>query len=200
MPKTKTPRSKKPRYEAVLNLPPVPPDQYEALRANIAVHGVLVPILVDSDGTKRKIIDGNTRKAIAEELGYDCPEIMQPNLDEDEKRTLARALNLVRRQLRSPARTSWRAPISSNRGKPWRTSSQIHHIQMGWPNNSAATPWRLPRGRWPCCCRCGFWRVPAHWLDRPNPVGKIGAGGQRRATPEDHRWQLPQEDYQRTRL
>jgi hypothetical protein len=45
------------------------------------------------------IIDGNYRKAIADELGYDCPEIVQPNLTEDEKRTLARAMNLARRQL-----------------------------------------------------------------------------------------------------
>ena len=62
---------------------------------------MLVPIIVDSDGPKRKIIDGNFRKQIANELGYDCPEIVQPGLDEDEKRALARALNLARRQLNS---------------------------------------------------------------------------------------------------
>ena len=60
MPKTKT--QKKPKYEPVLKLPPLPTDQYEALRDNIAVHGVLVPILVDSDGLVRRIIDGNYRK------------------------------------------------------------------------------------------------------------------------------------------
>ena len=53
-----------------------------------------MPILVDSDGPKRGIIDGNYRKQIADELGYDCPEIVQAGLEEDEKRTLARALNL----------------------------------------------------------------------------------------------------------
>jgi DNA modification methylase len=47
----------------------------------------------------RGIIDGNARKAIADELAYECPEIVQAGLDEDEKRTLARALNLARRQL-----------------------------------------------------------------------------------------------------
>jgi hypothetical protein len=79
-------------------LPPLPPDQYDGLRANIAINGVLIPILVDSDGPRRKIIDGNHRKKIANELGYDCPEIVQAELDDEEKRTLARALNLARRQ------------------------------------------------------------------------------------------------------
>jgi DNA modification methylase len=74
-------------------------EEFTALRDSIAVNGVLVPIIVDSDGPKRKIIDGNYRKRIAEELAYDCPEIVQPNLDENEKRTLARCLNLARRQL-----------------------------------------------------------------------------------------------------
>jgi hypothetical protein len=97
MPKTKT--QKKPKYEPVLELPPLSYEEFTALRDNIAVNGVLVPILVDSDGLRRKIIDGNYRKQIANELGYDCPEIVQAGLDEDEKRTLARALNLARRQL-----------------------------------------------------------------------------------------------------
>ena len=87
------------KYRPILDLPPLPPDQYEALRANIAVNGVLVPILVDSDGPVRGIIDGTIRKAIAKELGYECPEIVQAGLEEEEKRTLARALNLARRHL-----------------------------------------------------------------------------------------------------
>jgi ParB-like chromosome segregation protein Spo0J len=83
---------------ALVKLPPLPPDQYEALRQNIAVNGVLVPILVDSDGPKRRIIDGNYRKRIATELGYDCPEVVHQG-DDEELRTLARALNLARRQM-----------------------------------------------------------------------------------------------------
>jgi hypothetical protein len=98
MPRTKT-KPTKVRYHPVLKLPPLQADQYDGLRANIAVNGVLVPIMVDSDGPKRGIIDGNYRKQIANELGYDCPEIVQGGLDEEEKRTLARALNLARRQL-----------------------------------------------------------------------------------------------------
>jgi hypothetical protein len=97
MPRTK-PRQKV-RYHPVLKLPPLSPDQYEGLRANISVNGVLVPILVDSDGPRRNIIDGNYRKQFADEFNYDCPEIVQTGLEEEEKRTLARALNLSRRQL-----------------------------------------------------------------------------------------------------
>ena len=84
------------RYQPVLKLPALPYEQFLALKDNIALNGVLVPILVDE---QRKIIDGNYRKAIAEELGYDCPEIVQTDLTDDEKRSLARALNLARRQL-----------------------------------------------------------------------------------------------------
>jgi DNA modification methylase len=97
--KTRTKRSTKPVYEPVVKLPPLRYEDFEALKSNIAVHGVLQPIIVDSDGPRRKIIDGNYRKRIAEELGYDCPEIVHPNLEDEEKRTLARALNLARRQL-----------------------------------------------------------------------------------------------------
>ena len=57
-----------------------------------------LPILVDCDGPVRRIIDGNHRKEIANELGYDCPEIVHEG-EEEELRTLARALNLARRQL-----------------------------------------------------------------------------------------------------
>jgi ParB-like nuclease domain len=91
----KTPK-KKPRYEPVLKLPALTYDQFQALRDNIAVNGVLVPIIVDEN---KRIIDGTYRKTIADELGYDCPEIVQEGLTQDEKRTLARALNLARRQL-----------------------------------------------------------------------------------------------------
>lgn len=92
--------TKKVRYEPILKLPPLPYEQFVGLRDSIALNGVLQPIIVDSDGPVRKIIDGNYRKQIAAELGYDCPEIVHDGLDtDDEKRTLARALNLARRHL-----------------------------------------------------------------------------------------------------
>jgi predicted methyltransferase len=115
--------TKKIRYEPVLKLPPLPYEQFVALKDNIAVNGVLVPILVDSDGPVRRIIDGSYRKQIAAELGYECPEIVHPNLDDDEKRTLARALNLARRQLNTEQK---RAVIADQlRETPNRSSRWI---------------------------------------------------------------------------
>lgn len=99
MPSVHRTRTRKPTYEPVLRLPPLAHDDFMALRDSIAVHGVLVPILVDGQARRRKIIDGNYRKIIADELGYDCPEVVQDGLSEEEKRTLARGLNLARRQL-----------------------------------------------------------------------------------------------------
>ena len=98
MPASSARKAKKPIYQPVLKLPPLSYEDFVALRDNIAVNGVLVPIMVDSTGPRRKIIDGNYRKAIAEELGYDCPEMVHEGLTEDEMRTLARAMNLARRQ------------------------------------------------------------------------------------------------------
>ena len=96
----KTPsRAKKPRYKAVIELPPLPYDEFLALRNSIAANGVLVPILVDGHGPVRHIIDGNNRKIIADELGYDCPEIVKEGLTEEEQRLFARCLNLARRHL-----------------------------------------------------------------------------------------------------
>jgi hypothetical protein len=87
------------RYVPAVKLPKLPNDQFMALRDNIAINGVLVPILTDGGSPVRKIIDGNYRRAIADDLGYDCPEVVQEGLTEEEMRTLARALNLARRQL-----------------------------------------------------------------------------------------------------
>jgi ParB-like chromosome segregation protein Spo0J len=95
---TRTTRAKV-RYQPVLNLPKLPYDQFMALRDNIAVNGVLVPILTDGGRPVCRIIDGGYRRAIADELGYECPEFVQEGLTEEEMRTLARALNLARRQL-----------------------------------------------------------------------------------------------------
>ena len=133
MPKAKT--QKKPKYEPVLKLPPLSHDEFTALRDNIAVNGVLVPILVDSDGPCRKIIDGNYRKQIANDLGYECPEISQPGLNEEEKRTLARALNLARRQLNTDQKRALIADqLRETADKSLRWVAKmlgVHHTTVG---------------------------------------------------------------------
>ena len=95
--KSKT-RTKKPRYEPLVDLPPLSNEEFVGLRNSIAVHGVLVPILVNRKGLLRRIIDGRYRRRFADEFGYDCPEELIEG-DEEELRMLARALNLARRQL-----------------------------------------------------------------------------------------------------
>jgi DNA modification methylase len=89
-------RTRSTRYQPVLELPPLSADEEAGLRASISLHGVLVPILLAEDG---RIIDGNNRKRIAGELGYDCPESTVTDMTEEEIRALARSLNLARRHL-----------------------------------------------------------------------------------------------------
>jgi ParB-like chromosome segregation protein Spo0J len=78
-------------------LPPLPPEQFEALKADIAERGVVVPVLVDEYGT---IIDGHNRARACRELGInDYPVQVQSGLSEEEKRALSRQLNALRRHL-----------------------------------------------------------------------------------------------------
>lgn len=77
-------------------LPPLEPESYAGLKANIALNGVLVPIVRDESG---QILDGFARAQIAEELGYECPTVTLRGLGDQEKRSQVRALNLARRQL-----------------------------------------------------------------------------------------------------
>ena len=77
-------------------LPPLDPDTYAGLKANIAVNGVQVPVVKDDDGC---ILDGFARAKIAKELGYECPSVTVEGLTEQEKRSQVRALNLALRHL-----------------------------------------------------------------------------------------------------
>ena len=92
MPRTKTPWDLN-QYRL---LPPLDPDTYSGLKANIAINGVQVPIVRDEKGY---ILDGFARAKIAKELGYECPSVTVKGLSEQEKRSQVLALNLARRQL-----------------------------------------------------------------------------------------------------
>src|SRR5271165_3285372 len=92
MPKTKALRDET-KYRL---LPPLDPDTYSGLKANIAINGVQVPIVRDEKGY---ILDGFARAKIAKELGYECPSTTVKGLTEQEKRSQVRALNLARRHL-----------------------------------------------------------------------------------------------------
>jgi hypothetical protein len=91
--------ARKSAYRMLVELPPLSAEDYEGLRASIAISGVVVPIVVWPKGKITYIVDGSHRKKIADELGYECPEIARADLTEEEARIMARALNLARRQL-----------------------------------------------------------------------------------------------------
>ncbi|MCZ6763731.1 MAG: ParB N-terminal domain-containing protein, partial [Alphaproteobacteria bacterium] len=78
-------------------LPDMPAEQFEALKADIAERGVLVPIDVDEEG---HILDGHHRYRACTELGItDFPTIVRPNMSEEDRRIFARKNNMLRRHL-----------------------------------------------------------------------------------------------------
>lgn len=83
-------------------LPALHKDDYERLKADIALRGVMVPVEVDEDGA---ILDGHHRVMIARELGIKCPTKVRKGLPDYEKRLHAVALNLARRQLSDAQKT-----------------------------------------------------------------------------------------------
>lgn len=77
-------------------LPPLLPDEFEALKASIAERGVDVPIIVDQEGN---VIDGYHRKRACDDLGIFCPREVRHFESETDKLELVLRLNCGRRQL-----------------------------------------------------------------------------------------------------
>lgn len=78
-------------------MPDLPEADFDALKADIALRGVLVPVEKDEYGN---VLDGHHRIRACEELGItDYPVIVRVGLGEPEKRLHARILNVLRRQL-----------------------------------------------------------------------------------------------------
>jgi ParB-like chromosome segregation protein Spo0J len=83
-------------------LPPLSPDEFASLKADISAHGVLVPIELDTDGVT---LDGHHRLRAWTELRAegvrlpDYPRIVRAGLFEDDKVAHVLALNLARRHL-----------------------------------------------------------------------------------------------------
>ena len=90
-------------------LPDLTPMEFEALKADIAQNGVLVPVEVDENG---EILDGHHRVQAWNELareGYtlpDYPRIIRAGMTEEQKRNHARRLNVMRRQLTREGRAA----------------------------------------------------------------------------------------------
>ena len=77
-------------------MPELTIEQYDALKSDISVHGILVPIVVDQLG---RVLDGHNRFRIAAELKIDCPRKVHHVADDDEAADLAVSLNCARRHL-----------------------------------------------------------------------------------------------------
>jgi hypothetical protein len=125
-------------------LPPLDPETYAGLKANIAVNGVQVPVIKDEKGY---IFDGFAREKIAKELGYDCPSVTVTGLTEQEKRSQVRALNLSRRHLDHGAKREIIAdeltenPDRSNR---WIARSLgVHHAMVIAVRNDLSSTGRI---------------------------------------------------------
>lgn len=81
---------------AIQPMPELEPDQWDALVADIVANGVLVPVVKDQHG---RILDGNNRAAIAEQLGIDYPVRIVEVADDADAWDKAVSLNCARRHL-----------------------------------------------------------------------------------------------------
>lgn len=88
-----------PKYQL---LPPLSAEEYERLKADIQLRGIMVPVEIDEDGN---ILDGHNRAQIAGELGIKYPTVTRRGLPEHEKRLHAVTLNLARRHLTDGQKT-----------------------------------------------------------------------------------------------
>jgi ParB-like chromosome segregation protein Spo0J len=100
-------------------MPPLAPDEFEALKSDIGARGVQVPVEYDEMGN---ILDGHHRVQACFELGIThWPRLVRHGMSEHEKRRHARRLNLDRRHLDREHRRSLIAddlcerPEASNR-------------------------------------------------------------------------------------
>lgn len=89
-------------------VPPLTPQEYSSLKAEILKYGrVLMPVVKDDRGVT---IDGANRERIVDELraeGHKIPDpvyVTMPGMSANEKRTLARSLNLARRHVTTEQR------------------------------------------------------------------------------------------------
>ena len=76
--------------------PDLRPEEYAALKADIAERGMLIPVEVDQDG---QVLDGHHRLRIAGELSVEAPTVQRHMADDDERVSHIIALNLRRRHL-----------------------------------------------------------------------------------------------------
>src|SRR5580658_6563088 len=101
-------------------LPDLSDAEFAALKADVAAHGVAVPIEVDAESGA--VLDGHHRLRAVEELRAegvkvpDWPRIVRSFATDDERVEHVLALNLARRHLSTNAR---RDLVAELRGRGW---------------------------------------------------------------------------------
>ena len=114
-------------------LPPLAEDEYQALKVDIAVRGILVPVELDEQGV---VLDGHHRVRAARELGISTwPYVVRRGLSEEDKRSHARKLNLLRRHL---APEQKRAVIGEQLLETPRRSDRQIAAQLGVSNSTVS--------------------------------------------------------------
>ncbi len=92
-------------------LPDLAPDEYAALKADIAKRGVQVPVEYDEKGA---ILDGHHRVRACTELGiFDWPRVTRSGMTEQQKRAHVISLNLARRHLNESQRAMVAAKLAN---------------------------------------------------------------------------------------
>lgn len=95
-----------PLYEQLVPRPSA--EEYSQLKADIEVHGIQIPLLIDNYG---RLIDGYTRYQIAKELGLKDVPVIVDEFTEESAQLRVIELNLHRRQLTDSQRVELAAKI-----------------------------------------------------------------------------------------
>ena len=111
--------------------PDLADDEYEALKADIAERGVLVPVEYDADGN---ILDGHHRVRACGELGVkDWPTVTRGGMDDEAKAEHVLSLNLARRHLTRDQRKELVRRLRVDRGWSLRRIAErlgVSHVQV----------------------------------------------------------------------
>lgn len=137
-------------------MPPLSAEEFAALRADVAEHGIRVPIDVDEHGV---ILDGHHRARVAAELGVALPTRVLTGLTEQDKREHAVAVNAHRRMLSREQRRGLvraeleRDPDRSDRaigrvcGVDHKTVGAMRRGGWGTPHPDEMTPVEVQQAR-----------------------------------------------------
>ena len=123
-------------HQAALRMPPPTDEEFAALVADIAEHGVVVPVLVDETGA---ILDGIHRWKACKRLNLPVPYRVLSGLTEVEKLNRALGMNLRRRHLSKDQKVV----IAKGLHAEGHTYARIEEI-TGWPH-STVHDWLNPK-------------------------------------------------------